>query len=93
MNLQADPAIKDEAIKTAAKVVQEVVEAGVSDFVNGIHNYKSYGMAIYAPSTNDGMHSIKDTYVEVPFAVETGWYDFALAFSSFYGRTWGVGDR
>ena len=93
MNLQADPIITDEAIKTAAKAVQEVVEAGVSDFVNGIHNYKSYGMAIYAPSTNDGMHSIKDTYVEVPFAVETGWYDFALAFSSFYGRTWGVGDR
>ncbi|MGB2582147.1 MAG: hypothetical protein WBD03_06725, partial [Thermoplasmata archaeon] len=91
-NLQADPIIADEDIKMAAEAVQAVVEAGVSDFENGIHNYKSYGMAIYAPSTNDGMHSIKDTYIDVPFAVDTGWYDFALDFSSFYGRNWGLGD-
>ncbi len=92
MNLQADPIIADEGIKMAAEAVQAAVEAGVSDFENGIHNYKSYGMAIYAPSTNDGMHSIKDTYIDVPFAVDTGWYDFVLDFSSFYGRNWGLGD-
>jgi hypothetical protein len=92
MNLQADPIIKDMAIKTAAKAVQEVVELGVVDFENGLHNYKSYGMAIYAPSTNDGMHSMKDTYEDVPFAMDTGWYYFASAFSDFHGRTWGLGD-
>jgi hypothetical protein len=44
-------------------------------------------MAIYAPSTNGGMHSIKDDYVTVPFATETSWYDFVYAFSNWEGRS------
>ncbi len=34
------------------------------------------------------MHSIKEEYATIPFAVETSWYDFCLAFSDFTGRTW-----
>ncbi len=92
MNLQADAAIADEGIKAAAKMVEEAVEDGVISYINGAHNYKSYGLAIYAPTTNDGMHHIKDSYIEVPFAVETSWYDFVLSFSNFFGRIW-AGDR
>jgi hypothetical protein len=88
MNLQADQTIVDDGIKDAAEQVEAAVDAGVIACVNGLHNYKSYGLAIYAPTTNDGMHSIKDTYVEVPFAVETSWYDFVDEFSNFYGRVW-----
>lgn len=88
MNLQADASIDDDGIKDAAKLVELAVEEGVFACENGLHNYKSYGIAIYAPSTNDGMHSIKDTYIDVPFAVETSWYDFVCAFSDFHGRLW-----
>ena len=88
LNLQSDMIIADEGIKDAAKMVEAAVDAGVIAYENGIHNYKSYGIAIYAPTTNDGMHHIKDTYDEVPFATETSWYDFVNAFSNFYGRVW-----
>ncbi|HUV60824.1 MAG TPA: hypothetical protein VMW71_01465 [Thermoplasmata archaeon] len=57
---------------------------------NGDHNDDSYGLAIYIPSTNDGMHSIKDDYAKVPFAAETSWLDFATAFSNWEGHTWGI---
>jgi hypothetical protein len=86
--LGADPAMTDDGIKAAVKKVEEVVDAGVIACINGLHNYKSYGLAIYAPTTNDGMHHIKDSYIEVPFAVETSWYDFTLAFSNFLDRVW-----
>jgi len=91
MNLCKDSAIADNDLKKAAETVQEVVEAGVSACINGLHNDASYGLAIYVPSTNDGMHSIKDAYAEVPFATETSWYDFVSAFSNWEGRTWGTG--
>ena len=88
LNLQSDLVIADDGIKDAAKMVEAAVDAGVIACENGMHNYKSYGIAIYAPTTNDGMHSIKDTYIDVPFATETSWYDFVDAFSNFYGRVW-----
>jgi clostripain len=92
MNLQADEAIEDDGIKAAAALVEAVVDAGVISCINGRHNYKSYGLAIYAPTTNEGMHHIKDSYIDVPFAVETSWYDFVESFSNFFGRTW-AGER
>jgi len=90
MNLCMDPTIADKVTKKAAKAVEEAVEAGVSAYINGRHNDESYGLAIYLPSTNDGMHSIKDGYDEVPFAIETSWLDFATAFSNWEGHTWGT---
>ncbi len=90
MNLFNDKTIKETPIKDAAVQVAQAVENGVFIYMNGDHNDESYGMAIYAPSTNDGMHSIKDDYINVPFATETSWYEFVLDFSSFYGRTWGI---
>ena len=90
MNLLADDTIKNDAMKDAAKRVIAAVEGGVFAIYNSVHNDASYGIAIYAPSTNDGMHDIKDNYVDVPFATETSWYKFALEFSSWEGRTWGL---
>jgi hypothetical protein len=90
MNLYNDKSIADQDIKDAAQAVVEAVEVGVSAYLNGLHNDESYGLAIYVPSTNDGMHSIKDSYAEVPFAAETSWLDFTVAFSSWDGHTWGL---
>ncbi len=89
-NLLADDYIDNDELKDAAERVIDAVEGGVFAIYNSIHNYKSYGIAIYAPSTNDGMHSIKDDYVDVPFAQDSGWYEFVLSFSSWEGRTWGL---
>lgn len=87
-NLFGDTGIDDDGIKKAAALVIQAVDDGVFACINGDHNYKSSGIAIYVPSTNDGMHSIKDDYIDVPFATETSWYDFVDAFSNFYGRSW-----
>lgn len=89
-NLIADKLIKDNAIKAAAKDVVSAVEDGVVVSLNGFRSANSHGLCIYLPSTNDGMHSMKVGYDEVPFAVETSWYDFVWDFSNFYGRTWGL---
>ncbi|MBU1158995.1 MAG: hypothetical protein KKE24_06625 [Candidatus Thermoplasmatota archaeon] len=89
MNLLADDNIDNDELKDAAERVIEAVEGGVFAMYNSIHNDESHGIAIYAPSTNDGMHSIKDDYVDVPFAQDTSWYEFVLKFSSWEGRTWG----
>jgi hypothetical protein len=89
-NLVNDKQIDDKAIKDAARDVIDVVEASVFATVNGLNSEGSYGIAIYIPSTNEGMHHIKDTYDGVPFALDTSWYEFVDAFSHFYGRTWGV---
>lgn len=91
-NLFGDMSIDDEGIKDAAAMVSKAVADGIFSCVNGDHNYKSNGMAIYLPTTNEGMHHIKDTYIDVPFATETSWYDFAYEFSNFFGRTWGLDD-
>lgn len=88
-NLIADKLIKDDDIKAAAEKVVEAVDGGVIACENGFRSSESYGLCIYLPSTNDGMHGMKDGYIDVPFAVETSWYEFAWAFSNFYGRTWG----
>lgn len=88
-NLVADKLIKDDDIKTAADKVVKAVEGGVIANEHGFKSESSYGLCIYLPSTNDGMHGMKVDYDLVPFATETSWYDFADAFSSFYGRTWG----
>jgi len=90
LNLIADNQIDDAGIKSTAKDVVDAVESGVLISLNGPNSEGSYGMAIYIPSTNEGMHFIKDDYVNVPFATETSWYEFAYAFSNFEGRTWGV---
>lgn len=87
-NLVAEPLIKDLGIKEAAADVVEAVNGAVIIAVNSIHNVDSTGIAIYFPSTDDGMHSIKDTYYGIPFAMETSWYDFCFAFSNWEGRTW-----
>ena len=91
-NLFGDAVIEDEGIKDAAVLVSQAVDDGIFACINGDHNYKSNGIAIYLPTTNEGMHHIKDTYIDVPFATETSWYDFAEAFSNFFGRTWGLDD-
>jgi hypothetical protein len=90
MNLASDDMIENDDLKEAAERVMEAVESGVFAMVNSIHNDKSYGIAIYAPSTNDGMHDLREEYVDIPFGQDTSWYDFALAFSSWEGRTWGI---
>lgn len=89
-NLIADKLIKDDGIKEAADLVAAAVKDGIFANLYGPNSEVSYGMAIYIPSTNDGMHDIKEDYINVPFATNTSWYEFAEAFSSFYGRTWGV---
>jgi len=88
-NLIADPVIEDEGIKDAARQVVAAVTPAIVAVANGIHNVDSTGMAIYLPSTNDGMKSIKESYVDIPFALDTSWYSFCDAFSNWYGRTWG----
>lgn len=90
LNLIDDKQIDDSGIKAAAELVVEAVEDGVFISRNGPNSEGSYGMAIYIPSTNEGMHYIKDNYDEVPFATETSWYSFVYAFSNFFGRTWGI---
>jgi clostripain len=89
MNLIADDAIDSPALKAAAEDVAEAVEGGIFAMVNSKLNQDSYGLAIYIPSTNDGMHHIKDTYEEIPFGQDTSWYDFALMFSNWTGKNWG----
>lgn len=87
-NLVADPLIKDQGIKEAANDVVMAVNDAVVIAVNSIHNVDSTGIAIYFPSTNEGMHYIKPTYEGIPFAMETSWYDFCYAFSNWEGRVW-----
>ena len=84
-NLLGDAVIDDDGIKEAAALVRDAVDDGIFACINGDHNYKSSGIAIYLPTTNEGMHHIKDTYIDVPFATETSWYDFVYAFSNFFG--------
>ncbi len=90
LNLIDDHQIDDSGIDSAAELVVEAVEKGVFVSLNGPNSEGSYGMAIYIPSTNEGMHFIKDDYDDVPFATETSWYSFVYAFSNFFGRTWGI---
>ena len=89
MNLLADDAIANPALKAAAETVIEAVDGGVFAMVNSKLNLDSYGLAIYIPSSNDGMHHIKETYSDIPFGQETSWYDFVVAFSNWEGKTWG----
>ena len=87
-NLISDQVIKDQGIKDAARAVVSVITDGVVVSINGAHNADSTGIAIYLPSTNDGMKSLKESYEEIPFALDTSWYSFCASFSSFYGCTW-----
>ena len=87
-NLIADTSIKDAGIRDAAQKVVIAADDCIVAAYNSIVNVGSTGLAIYFPSTQDGMHSIKEEYATIPFAVETSWYDFCLAFSDFTGRTW-----
>jgi len=87
-NLIADTSIKDTGIRDAAQEVVIAADDCIVAAYNSIVNVGSTGLAIYFPSTQDGMHSIKEEYATIPFAVETSWYDFCLAFSDFTGRTW-----
>ena len=87
-NLIADPTIKDTGIRDAAQEVVMATDDCMFAVFNGQHNVDSTGLAIYLPSTHDGMKSIKDEYATIPFATETSWYDFCVAFSDFNGRTW-----
>lgn len=89
MNLLDDDMIVNDALKAAAEDVIAAVEGGIFAMVNSIHNDESYGIAIYAPSTNDGMHHLKDEYVDIPFGQDTSWYEFVSLFSNWEGRTWG----
>jgi hypothetical protein len=91
-NIHADARIDDTGIKDAAREVSIAADACVDACFNGRHDVESTGLAIYLPSTNDGMHSMKTAYAEIPFAIETSWYDFTAAYSSFFGRTW-AGER
>ena len=87
-NLIADTIIDDEGIKDAATQVVAAVDSAIVVSINGLHNVDSTGLAIYLPSTNDGMKSLKESYVDVPFALDTSWYEFCETFSNFFGRTW-----
>jgi hypothetical protein len=87
-NLIADTSIKDAGIRDAAQKVVIAADDCIVAAYNSIVNVGSTGLAIYFPSTQDGMHSIKEEYATIPFAFETSWYDFCLAFSDFTGRTW-----
>jgi len=87
-NLIADTSIKDAGIRDAAQEVVIAADDCIVAAYNSIVNVGSTGLAIYFPSTQDGMHSIKEEYATIPFAVETSWYDFCMAFSDFTGRTW-----
>jgi len=87
-NLIADTSIKDTGIRDAAQEVVIAADDCIVAAYNSIVNVGSTGLAIYFPSTQDGMHSIKEEYATIPFAVETSWYDFCMAFSDFTGRTW-----
>lgn len=89
-NLIKDTFIKDKELKAAAEDVSAAVSNGIIKCANGPNSEGSYGMAIYIPSTNDGMHSLKEDYRDIPFACETSWLEFVEAFSSFHGRTWGL---
>lgn len=88
-NLIADPVIRDDGIKDAASKVVAAVTPAIVMSINGIHNVDSTGLAIYLPSTNDGMKSLKESYQYVPFAFDTSWYEFCEAFSDWNGRQWG----
>jgi len=89
MNLLEDDMIVNDDLKAAAEAVIAAVEGGIFAMVNSDYNDESYGLAIYAPSTNDGMHHIKETYEDIPFGQDTSWYEFAYLFSNWEGRTWG----
>ena len=89
MNLFTDDDIDNPALKAAAEDVMEAVDGGVFAMVNSKLNLDSTGLAIYIPSSNDGMHHIKETYSDIPFGLDTSWYDFAVAFSNWEGKTWG----
>ncbi|HIH01832.1 TPA: hypothetical protein HA259_07170 [Thermoplasmata archaeon] len=89
MNLMANDDIDNPALKAAAEDVAQAVEGGIFAMVNSKLNQDSHGLAIYIPTTNDGMHHIKDTYEEIPFGQDTSWYDFVLALSNWTGKNWG----
>jgi hypothetical protein len=82
MNVYTDKQIKDSAVKTAANEVIKAVGDGVVLTMNSKHNSDSHGLSIYFPSYKSSYLGLKTAYQDVPFAVDSGWLMWLLAFCS-----------
>jgi len=82
MNVMADPAIKDPAVKKAATDVVLALNGGMVLTINSKHNSDSYGMSIYFPSYKSSYLGFKPAYEKVPFAIDTNWLLWIQAFAS-----------
>lgn len=82
MNVAADKAILDQAVKAAAQDVVDAIDRGVISTINSKHNIDSYGLSIYFPNYRSSYLGLKAAYQNVPFAVDTGWILFLQAFAS-----------
>ena len=82
MNLVSDKAILDKSVKDAASEVVSALEDGIVIAMNSKHNIDSYGMSIYFPGAKNSYLGLKSGYADVPFAVDTGWLAFLMAFGT-----------
>jgi hypothetical protein len=81
-NVYNDKAIGDQDVKNAAKEVISAVDAGIVLTMNSKHNQDSTGLSIYFPSYRSSYLGLKSAYVEVPFAIDTGWLNWLQVFCS-----------
>ncbi len=82
MNVASDKAILDKSVKAAASEVVTALDDGIIVAMNSKHNIDSYGMSIYFPGAKSSYLGLKSEYAEVPFAVDTGWLAFLMAFGT-----------
>lgn len=82
MNVVADKAILDSAVKAAAQDVVDAIDAGVILTINSKHNDDSHGISIYFPNYRSSYLGLKAAYADVPFAVDSGWLLFLQAFAA-----------
>jgi hypothetical protein len=82
MNVASDKAILDKAVKSAATEVVNALDDGIVLAMNSKHNINSYGMSIYFPGAKSSYLGLKSGYADVPFAVDTGWLAFLMAFGT-----------
>ncbi len=82
MNIVSDKAISDMSVKDAASEVVAALDNGIVLAMNSKHNIDSYGMSIYFPGAKSSYLGLKSGYADVPFAVDTGWLAFLVAFGS-----------
>lgn len=72
----------DAEVREAAEEVVAAVDGGIVLALNSKHNIDSTGLSIYLPTYKGSYLGLKPDYVNVPFAVDTGWLYWLQAFAA-----------